>query len=87
MSRSSPLPVPAAQNSWTAEEIAQAVAARSKAGDSRVFLIDPAPLKSAFGVKGATQLAPDGVHPSVHGNAMLGALIAVEAQKILSREK
>jgi len=71
---------------WHAEEIAGAVAARNQAGDLRVFLIDTAPLKAGFSAKGATRLAPDGAHPSVYGNAMLGALIAVETQKILSRE-
>ena len=45
------------------------------------------PRRGGFGDKNAaTQLAPDGAHPSVYGNAMLAALIAVEAQKILSRE-
>jgi lysophospholipase L1-like esterase len=69
---------------WQAAEIAEAVAVRNKSGDGRVFLIDTAPLQSSFGTDGATQLAPDGVHPSVFGNAMLGALIAVKVQKILN---
>lgn len=72
---------------WHDKEIAEAVAARNQANDRNVFLIDTAPLKTSFGIKGATQLAPDGVHPSVQGNAVLGAFIAIEAQKILSREK
>jgi hypothetical protein len=71
---------------WHDKEIAEAVAARNKDGDDKVFLIDTAPSKSLFSVKGATQLAADGVHPSVHGNAVLGALIAVEVQKKLSRQ-
>jgi lysophospholipase L1-like esterase len=71
---------------WHAEEIAAAVATRNKAGDRNVFLIDTAPLKSLFTTTGATQLAEDGVHPSVFGNAMLGALIAAEAQKTLCRQ-
>lgn len=69
---------------WHAETITEVVADRNKEGDQRVFLINTAPLKDGFGVKGATQLAPDGAHPSVYGNAMLGALIAGEAQKILA---
>jgi hypothetical protein len=72
---------------WHDKEIAEAVAARNKDGDANVFLIDTAPFKSSFNVKGPTQLALDGVHPSVHGNAMLGAFIAVEVQKILSGKK
>jgi lysophospholipase L1-like esterase len=72
---------------WHDKEIIEAVAARNKAGDANVHLIDTAPLKSYFSVKNPTQLAPDGVHPSVFGNAMLGAFIAAETQKILSREK
>ena len=71
---------------WHAEEIAGAVAPRKGAGDVRVFLIDTAPLKAGFGTKGATQLAADGVHPGLYGNAMLGALIAAEAQKALCRD-
>jgi lysophospholipase L1-like esterase len=72
---------------WHQKDIATAVAARNKENDHNVYVIDTAPLKSLFGTKGGTQLASDGAHPSVHGNAMLGALVAVEVQKILSREK
>ena len=69
-------------------EVTAAVAARGQAGDKRVHLIDTAPLKSFFRAnQGATQLAYDGVHPSQFGQAVLGALIAVEAQKVLSQEK
>ena len=68
------------------KEIEAAVKARNDARDPRVYLIDPARLGSAFRAgKGATQLAYDGVHPSVYGHAMLGALIAIETQKALSR--
>ena len=35
--------------------------------------------------RGPTQLAHDGVHPSEYGQAMLGALIAVDVQKILDQ--
>jgi hypothetical protein len=69
---------------WQATDVAEAVAARNTSGDHRVFLIDTAPLRSSFSTAGATPLALDGVHPSVFGNAMLGALIAVEVQKILN---
>ena len=69
---------------WHASEIAAAVAARNRAGDRGVYLIDTAPLKAAFHESQGTHLAPDGVHPSVYGNAMLATLIAVEVQKILS---
>jgi lysophospholipase L1-like esterase len=72
---------------WHAQEIADAVAARKKAGDGNVYFIDTATLKDQFGLKGATQLAEDGVHPSVYGNAMLAALIAAEAGKSLSQQK
>jgi hypothetical protein len=72
---------------WHTREVAAAVASRNSAGDRRVFVIDTTPRRGGFGDKNAaTQLAPDGCHPSVYGNAMLGALIAVEAQKVLSRD-
>lgn len=71
---------------WHAKEIAAAVTARNRSGDRDVYLIDTAPLKAAFNESQGTQLAADGVHPSVYGNAMLAALIAVEVQKIVSRE-
>jgi hypothetical protein len=71
---------------WHADEITSAVATRNKAGDRNVFLIDTAPLKSLFTTSGTTQLADDGVHPSVFGNAMLGALITAEVQKVLCRQ-
>jgi hypothetical protein len=72
---------------WHAKEIADAVAARNKAGDRSVFVIETAALRKGFNLKGATQLAADGVHPSVFGNAMLAALIAAESQKALDRKK
>lgn len=70
---------------WQYKDIVDAVASRNKDGDHGVFLIDTAPLKSSFSTKGATQLALDGVHPTIYGNAKLGSLIAVEVQKILSK--
>jgi hypothetical protein len=72
---------------YHANEIGAAVAARNKSGDPRVYLVDTAPLRDAFRPGIPTQLAYDGVHPSVYGQAMLGALVAVEIQKVLSREK
>ncbi len=71
---------------WHADQVATAVTARNRSGDRRVYLIDTAPLKAAFHESHGTQLAADGVHPSVYGNAMLATRIAVEVQKVLSRE-
>jgi hypothetical protein len=68
---------------WHDKEIADAVAARNKAGDKNVFVIDPVSLRDKWGLKGATPLAFDGVHPSVYGSAMLAAVIAAETQKAL----
>jgi lysophospholipase L1-like esterase len=68
-----------------ADDVRAAVAVRNRAGDARAYLIDTSPLQEAFNAKGATRLAYDGVHPSVYGNALLSALIAVETQKVLSR--
>lgn len=68
-------------------EVRAAVESRNQAGDHKVHLIDTASLKDAFRVgQGATSLGYDGVHPSLYGNAMLGALIAVEAQKVISHK-
>ena len=72
---------------WHTKEVAAAVASRNSAGDGRVHLIGTTPRRGGFGDKNAaTQLAPDGCHPSVYGNAMLAALISVEAQKVLGRD-
>ena len=66
-------------------EIRAAVEARHRSGDPRVHLVETAPLQRAFRAnQGATSLAHDGVHPSGHGQALLGALIAVEVQKVLT---
>jgi len=66
-------------------EVGAAVSARNQAGDAKVYLVDTAPLERAFRAgQGATRLAHDGVHPSVYGQALLGALIGVEVQKVLS---
>jgi len=63
-------------------EIEAAVKARNQAGDARVYLIHPAAFEAEFRAgQGPTALAYDGVHPSLYGNAVLGAFIAAEAQK------
>jgi lysophospholipase L1-like esterase len=70
------------------EEILAAVNARIEARDARVHVIDPARLAPGFRAgRGPTYLAFDGVHPSGYGHGLLGALIAVEAQKCLTGEK
>jgi hypothetical protein len=67
-------------------EIRAAVEARRRAGDASVHVIAATALRGAFRAgQGATGLAYDGVHPSVYGQAMLGAVIAAEVQKVLSR--
>lgn len=70
---------------WHAAEIAAAVAARHRAGDRRMYLVDTAPLRAGFHESRGTQLAADGVHPSVYGNALLATLIAVEVQNRLHK--
>jgi lysophospholipase L1-like esterase len=73
---------------WHTAEIAAAVATRNKDGDAKVHLIDVTPLTSGYSGKCvAMQFAPDGFHPTVYGNAMLGTLIGVEAQKVLNNDK
>jgi lysophospholipase L1-like esterase len=71
---------------WHVREVASAVEEHNAKGDSKIHLIDMAPLQYGFSDKNtATQFAPDGCHPTVYGNAMLGSFIAAKAQKILSR--
>lgn len=70
---------------WHAAEVAAAVAARNQAGDPRAYLIDTARFKDGYAAGHATEFAPDGVHPSEYGNALLAALISSEAQKALSK--
>ncbi len=70
------------------EEILAAVKARTEARDARVHVIDPARLAPGFRAgRGPTHLAFDGVHPSGYGHGLLGALIAVEAQKCLTGDR
>jgi hypothetical protein len=67
--------------------VKRAVNDRNKAGDSGVYLIPTARLKDGFRAgHGSTEFGYDGVHPSVYGHAMLGALIAAETQKLISNE-
>jgi hypothetical protein len=70
---------------WHAEEVARVVSISRQKGDARVFLVDTAPLRHLFKVNAPTQVACDGVHPHGYGNALLGAFIAAEAQKAISR--
>ncbi len=68
-------------------EVEAAVKARNKANDARVYVIDTSRLASAFRAgQGATRLAYDGVHPSLYGNALLGAVITGEVRAILDRD-
>jgi lysophospholipase L1-like esterase len=65
-------------------EVRAAVNDRNTAGDSKVHLIETELLKSGFRAgQGPTEFGHDGVHPSVYGHAMLGALVAAETQKAL----
>jgi lysophospholipase L1-like esterase len=66
---------------WHSADITAAFKRHRKAGDRRIHLISTAPLQSKFGIAGPTELAPDGVHPSVYGNAMLAALIVSEVSR------
>jgi hypothetical protein len=68
---------------WHVDEITAAVQAQNMTGDKCVHVIDTTPLRAAFGLQGATQLAYDGVHPTIYGNALLAGLIIVQAQQIL----
>jgi len=67
-------------------EIQAAVTVRNKAGDTAVHFIDIPALNSTITVHPKpTQLTYDGVHPSVQGEGLFGACIAVKAQQILSK--
>ena len=69
---------------WHSDEIERAILAFIERNDDKVSLMDTAPLRRLFKVGIPTQAACDGVHPHGHGNALLGALIAAEAQKAIS---
>lgn len=68
-------------------EVRAAVSDRNRAGDSNVHLIETELLKKGFRAgQGPTEFGYDGVHPSIYGHAMLGALIAAETQKALDKK-
>jgi len=66
---------------WHADQLARAVSAARARGDTRVHLVDTAPLRHLFRQDAPTQAACDGVHPHGHGNALLAALVTAEVQK------
>jgi hypothetical protein len=71
-----------------AAEVAAAVQARNASGDTRVHLIDLLRMREQFRAgQGSTQLAYDGVHPSVFGQAMLSTEITNEVQKVIGASK
>jgi lysophospholipase L1-like esterase len=70
---------------WHAKELAHTVSISNEKGDTKVHLIDTAPLQHLFKVDVPTQVACDGVHPHGYGNALLGAFIAAKAQKTISK--
>lgn len=54
--------------------------------DKRVYMIDIASLNDVLTIKGVpTNMAYDGVHPSLHGEGMFGASIAAKAASLLRR--
>ena len=68
------------------DEIRAAVDARHQAGDPAVHLIDiPALNATITAHTGATQLTYDGVHPSLQGEGLFGACIAVQVARALNR--
>ncbi len=70
------------------DEIASVVAARRNAKDQRVYLIDVPSLNATITQNGgATQHTYDGVHPSMYGQALFGANIAVKVSEIISRQR
>jgi hypothetical protein len=66
-------------------EVQAVVAALNKAGDARVHLIDiPLMKKLVPNVGLLNQGSYDGGHPTMYGQAVFGAGVALEAQKILN---
>jgi hypothetical protein len=54
----------------------------------RVHLIDVTSLLDGYSDKNvATKYATDGCHPTVYGNAVLGALVAAQAEKAIGQER
>jgi lysophospholipase L1-like esterase len=70
------------------DEVHQVVQTCNHAGNARVHLIDIPWLASTITVRDGvtTQLAPgDGVHPSLYGQAMLGACVVAQAQRAIDK--
>jgi len=68
-------------------EVQAAVAALNQAGDAKVHLIDiPLMNKLVPNVGLPTQGSYDGGHPTMYGQAVFGAGVALEVQKILSTD-
>lgn len=66
------------------DEIQTAVTARNQAEDHAVYIIDIPALNATITTHtGATQLTYDGVHPTIHGEAIFGACIIAHVQQIL----
>ena len=69
------------------DEISAVVQARHKANDRRIYVIDVPSLNKLITQDPiATQYTYDGVHPSIYGQAMFGANVAVRVQKILDHD-
>ncbi len=67
------------------EEIRAAALSRNQADDRRVHVIDTPSLNSTITAHtGATQFACDGVHPTIHGQALFAANIVAQAQRFLN---
>jgi len=66
------------------DEIQAAAKARTEDGDSAVHVIDIPSLNATITARpGATQLACDGVHPTVQGQGLFGACVAAQALRSL----
>lgn len=63
------------------------VATRKRAHDSRVYVIDIPELNRTMPAKppNATQMTYDSAHPTLYGQAVFGACVAVRAQALLHR--
>lgn len=67
-------------------DIRSVVATRNEIRDDRVHLIDIPSLNSAITARaGASQMTFDGAHPTMQGEGMFGASVAVKVQEILDR--
>lgn len=69
------------------DEIQAAAAARTNSGDAHVHVIDIPALNATITARqGVTQLTCDGVHPTLQGEGLFGACVAVQAQRALAGE-